>query len=102
LTVSEARLWGGIKGGVVGAHFRRQVPIGVWIADFASLQPRLVVEVDDPSHDLRDEAARTAAIEACGFTVLRFTNREIAEDVHGAVATVRLWVQRLQAGQRPE
>lgn len=51
MTISEARLWVAIRGGLVGARFRRQVPIGYWVADFASLNPRLVIEVDDTSHD---------------------------------------------------
>ena len=37
LTISEARLWSGIKNKATGARFRRQVPIGPWIADFACL-----------------------------------------------------------------
>jgi very-short-patch-repair endonuclease len=103
LTISEARLWSGIKSGATGARFRRQVPIGKWIADFASLTPKLVVEVDDPSHDLRDETARTLDIETAGFAILRFTNHEIATEVHAAISTIEYWVEFLRRyGQPPE
>ena len=96
LTVSEARLWDGIKGKATGARFRRQVPIGTWIPDFVCLQPRLIVEVDDRSHDYRDESERTAYLESLGFTILRFTNKEIAQEVHDAIGTIEHWVQILR------
>lgn len=101
LTISEAHLWDGIRGKATGARFRRQVPIAHWIADFASLDPRLVVEVDDPSHDMRDESVRTTSIEAAGFAIVRFTNEEIARDVHAAVSTIEYWVEYLRAHGRP-
>jgi len=102
LTISEARLWDGISRKRAGARFRRQVPIGPWIVDFASLHPELVIEIDDESHDWRDESERTAFIESRGFTILRFDNIEIARDIDGVVDTVRSWVEALRAGRDPE
>ena len=103
LTISEAALWAGISRRQAGARFRRQVPIGEWIADFACLDPKLVIEVDDDSHDWRDETVRTAYIEAQGFRILRFDNAELAEssDVD-AIATVCHWVEALREGRDPE
>jgi hypothetical protein len=49
-TPSEQRLWAAIRGGQLGVLFRRQVPIAGYIADFASLAARLVVEVDGGCH----------------------------------------------------
>ncbi len=101
LTVSEARLWAGVKNRGSGARFRRQVPIGPWIVDFASFDPKLIIEVDDTSHDWKDESDRTAYLESLGFTVLRFTNHQIATDAEAAVATVAAWVSHLNRTGRP-
>jgi hypothetical protein len=49
MTVSEARVWGAIKNKTLGVRFRRQVPIGPWIVDFCSLDPRLSIEIYDTS-----------------------------------------------------
>ena len=101
LTIGEADLWAGLKNRGTGARFRRQVPIGIWIADFASLDPKLVVEVDDESHDWRDETVRDRYMESVGFTVLRFTNREVSEDPNAVLRTIAYWVECLKAGSPP-
>ena len=92
MTVSEARLWKGTRNRSTGARFRRQVPIGHWIADFASLDPRLVIEVDDLSHELRDELVRTRYFRSQGFVILRFTNEQIAKELPEAVSRIERWV----------
>ena len=102
LTTSEAASWADIKGAALGARFRRQVPIGDWIADFACFEPKLVIEVDDVSHDYREERGRTKYIEAKGFTILRFDNREIADPHVDHVGTIERWIGSLrQSGQAP-
>ena len=101
MTVSEARVWQAISNRQTGARFRRQVPIGIWIVAFASLCPKLVLEIDDLSHDWRDEDDRCAYLEAAAFPVLRFTNREVAEDLPAVFNTIALWVAELNQGRRP-
>jgi very-short-patch-repair endonuclease len=61
-----------------GQKFRRQVPVGPFIADFLSYDARLIVEADGGQHanNAADEA-RTRWLEAQGFRVLRFWNHEI-------------------------
>ncbi len=102
MTVSEARVWQVLKGRQCGARFRRQVPIGCWIVDFASLRPRLVLEIDDQSHDWRDETERIEYIEARGFPILRLTNEYVAKDLGAVQRTISYWVADLKAGRRPE
>jgi len=103
MTISEARLWVAIRGGLVGARFRRQVPIGYWIADFASLDLRLVIEVDDTSHEFRDESMRTEYLSSRGFSVLRFSNKRIALELPEVVGTIEAWVEHIRAhGEAPE
>jgi very-short-patch-repair endonuclease len=66
---------------VDGSHFRRQVPLGHYIADFCCLRAKLVIEVDGGQHGFDENAAydarRTAYLESHGFRVLRFTNTEV-------------------------
>ena len=89
LTISEARVWAQLKGRKLGARFRRQVPIGIWIVDFACLERQLIIEIDDKSHDSRDETRRTQYLEAQGFSIIRFTNKEVAMDLDGVVWVIR-------------
>lgn len=78
-TFAEARLWKLLRDRrLAGLKFRRQVPIGTYIADFLCLDPRLVVEADGPRHQDPDyDARRDAWFRAERFTVLRFSNTEI-------------------------
>ena len=78
-----------------GARFRRQIPIGVWIVDFASLRPKIVIEVDDSSHEWRDETARTHYLESRGFVVLRFSNREVAQELDGVLEMIEQTISDL-------
>lgn len=75
-----------------GSHFRRQVPIGNFIADFACLAGKLLIEVDGSQHgDLsgatRDKK-RTAWLEKEGYRVLRFWNNDITNDLEGVMETI--------------
>jgi very-short-patch-repair endonuclease len=71
----------------LGLHFRRQAPIGVYVADFAWYAGKLVVEIDGGQHaeerrnyDLR----RTAWLESQGYRGLRFWNNEVLRSPRGA------------------
>ena len=101
MTGSEARVWQILKNGQCGARFRRQVPFGPWIVDFCAFHPRLVIEIDDPTHAWRDETERSAFIEASGFPMLRLTNHFVAQDLVAVYGTIRYWVEELKQGRRP-
>lgn len=74
---------------VNGWRFRRQHPIENYIADFACLEAKLVVEIDGGQHAgsphdvLRDQRMRDA-----GWTVLRFWNNEVLSNTEGAVSMI--------------
>jgi very-short-patch-repair endonuclease len=94
-TKAERRLWQGLRRKeVAGFRFRRQVPLGGFIADFASFDARLVIEVDGATHwtdeELARDAARTAALAAQGFAILRLTNDELFRNLEGVLETIRL------------
>lgn len=57
--------------------FRRQVPIGDWIADFVSFEHRLIMEADGSQHSNARDARRDQDLVSRGFRVLRFWNNDI-------------------------
>lgn len=90
---AEARLWNALRQlKPLGHHFRRQVPLGGYYADFASHAARLVIEVDGDTHGTdaarRYDAARTTFLRAEGYTVLRVTNDDVLHNIDGVIATV--------------
>jgi very-short-patch-repair endonuclease len=91
-----------LKNGQCGARFRRQVPLGPWIVDFCAFHPRLVIEIDDPTHEWRDEFDRTMYIEGKAFPIHRLTNKFVAQDLTAVHGTIDYWVAELKQGRRPE
>ena len=57
--------------------FRRQVPLGPYVADFVCFSERLIVEADGPLHDARRDAERDAWLRTQGYRVLRISNHRI-------------------------
>jgi very-short-patch-repair endonuclease len=92
-TDAERILWSELRDHRLnGAGFRRQVPIGNYIADFMCHAARLVIELDGGQHfsdraELAD-AARSAAIETKGFQVLRFGNHDVMTNRAGVLETI--------------
>lgn len=88
MTKAEVFLWMQLrKRAVSGARFRRQHPVGPYIADFACPAEKLVVEVDGATHSTPDELAhdarRTKYLESEGWTVIRMTNSDVYENMDG-------------------
>ena len=90
-TPSEERLWLALRGSQLGVAFRRQLPIGRYIADFASPKARLVVEVDGGYHGRREraDAHRDEALRRAGYRVVRVPAELVHRDLPAAVALVR-------------
>ena len=79
-TDAEAQLWYHLRDSrLAGYKFRRQRSIGVYFADFACLEAKLVVELDGGQHAdaIAHDEARTRIMEAEGFRVLRFWNNDV-------------------------
>jgi very-short-patch-repair endonuclease len=91
-TRAERRIWSFLRQRPAGLKFRRQHPIGPYIADFACPAARLVVELDGASHlelgAVERDAKRTAFLEAEGWRVVRFWNPQSFEEVEGIVGAV--------------
>ena len=73
-----------------GHRFRRQVPIGRFIADFVCHEARLIVEIDGGQHDPLSEmeANRTRFLEGEGYRVLRFWDNEVLDNPEGTQAVI--------------
>src|SRR6516225_8891806 len=91
MTEAEQQLWQMLRSRQTeGYRFRRQVPIGGFIADFVCHAARLIVEIDGGQHDPSSEAeaSRTRFLEAEGYRVLRFWNNEVLDNPEGVGAAI--------------
>src|SRR5436190_1848397 len=83
MTETEKTLWQELRRGKIpGTRFRRQVPIGPYIADFACLKNRLIIELDGSQHVERVnyDDQRSKFLEAQNFRILRFWNGSLLEE----------------------
>lgn len=89
LTDAERRLWYHLRDRRLdGWKFRRQLPIGPFVADFACLEAGMVVEVDGGQHGDGADAARDAFLRRHGFAVLRFWNNDVLTRTQVVLATI--------------
>ena len=90
-TEAERKLWWHLRHRLLtsGTHFRRQVRIGRYIADFACHATRPVIEVDGGQHggSAADEA-RTKALAANGYRVLRYWNNDVLTNINGVLEEI--------------
>jgi very-short-patch-repair endonuclease len=91
MTEAEKRVWQILRSHRMTGHkFRRQVPIGRYIADFVCHDVRLIVEVDGGQHDRSSplEAERSEFLQNEGYRILRLWNNEILENLEGVHHTI--------------
>ncbi len=90
MTDSERKLWSKLRGEQLGVKFRRQHPLGSYIADFACLLPKLIVELDGSQHQAQQDydARRTEFFEAQGFDVLRFGSNDPFTNLEGTLQAI--------------
>jgi very-short-patch-repair endonuclease len=86
MTDAELKLWNEIRAHrLMGLAFRRQMPIAGYIVDFACPTRKLIVELDGSQHAEAETSAsddaRTARLEALGWTILRFWNDDVIRDI---------------------
>ncbi len=92
MTDAERRLWSRLRRKQLhGYRFRRQVPIGRYIADFVCFSARVVIEVDGSHHDLGSayELRRTARLERDGYLVLRYDNLYVLQETDTVLEDIR-------------
>lgn len=91
-TLAEDRLWRELRNRrLAGLKFKRQVPVGNYVADFLCHDARPIVELDGGHHAEQVEAdtARADCIEADGFRILRFWNSNVTQNLDGVLEVIR-------------
>ena len=90
MTDAERLLWRALREAFPSYHWRKQVPLGRYFADFASHSAKLVVELDGGQHSSSRayDEARTRFIEQQGFSVVRFWNTDVLSNTDGVLHTI--------------
>jgi very-short-patch-repair endonuclease len=93
MTDAERKLWHALKAHRFnGVGFRRQVPIGPYVADFATHAARLIIEVDGSQHGLprhaASDAVRTEWLASRGYRLLRFWNNDVIANLDGVLTAI--------------
>ena len=85
-TDAEKFLWSTLRNRQLnGYKFKRQVPVGIYIADFLCQEAMLIVELDGVQHAEQQDydQRRTHWLESQGFRVLRLWNNEVLLNIIG-------------------
>src|SRR5688500_20340950 len=93
MTQAEKKLWRMLREHFSDFHFRRQVPIRHFIADFASHRAKLIIEVDGGQHATEVDAPRSAILEEEGYRVIRFWNNEVIGNPDGVFLAIESELQ---------
>lgn len=102
-TDAEAALWRRLRArGLVNCKFRRQVPVGPYVADFLCKEAMLIVEIDGGQHSVQVEydQHRAAFLKACGYEVVRFWNNEVLMNLEGVLESLTLTLSLRARGNR--
>ena len=89
----EWKLWQYLKNRQINGHkFRRQVSIDSYVVDFCCLELKLVIEVDGSGHlhprQQKKDKQRTEHLEKWGYTIIRFYNDEIDENLDSVLEII--------------
>lgn len=97
-TKAEVKLWSEALRGkkMHGYSFLRQRPVLDYIADFMCKELMLIIELDGYSHGFDEmwklDKIRQQKLEELGFTVLRFSDEEILNDLDNVMRSIEGWV----------
>lgn len=90
MTDAERLLWRALRETLPHCHWRKQVPLGPYFADFASHSAKLIIELDGGQHavDMHRDADRTRFLESQGFRLIRFWNNDVLENTAGVIERI--------------
>ena len=104
-TTAEQRLWYHLRAHrFMGFKFKRQKPIGRYIVDFICMEHRLIIEIDGGQHaeQVTYDQRRDAWLRNQGYTVLRFWNNDVMQELEGVLEQIRsALVNSLSPGPSP-
>lgn len=90
---AEQRLWHRLRAHrFMDLKFKRQKPIGRYIVDFVCLEHRLIIELDGGQHaeQVAYDQQRDAWLRGQGYTVLRFWNNDVMQQLGGVLEQIRI------------
>ena len=91
-TDAEKQLWQKLRNRqLLNLKFRRQCPIEPYIADFACLEMKLIIELDGSQHFQQKDydQQRTDFLQKSGYRVLRYWNNEVLNNLEGVIEHIR-------------
>ena len=103
MTKAEACLWKYVLKAkqLRGHQFRRQRPVLNYIADFLCMELMLIIEVDGITHHWEEtmvkDKKKQQDLEVAGFTVIRFTDEEILNNLNAVHAFLEEWIQKKES-----
>ncbi len=96
MTPAERQLWYRLQRKNLGVKFRRQEPIQSFIVDFVCYPANLIIELDGGQHsENQNDKIRDAKLTSLGFTVIRFWNNEVLENIEGVLIQINKYLRPL-------
>ncbi|MEW6067281.1 MAG: endonuclease domain-containing protein [Nitrospirota bacterium] len=95
-TLSEVLLWRHLKGKqMLNYDFDRQKPIDDYIVDFFCNELMLAIEIDGDTHNykIEEDIIRQKRLESLGIRFLRFTDRDVKQNIEGVMTTIKRWIK---------
>ncbi|THF71091.1 DUF559 domain-containing protein [Deinococcus sp. Arct2-2] len=97
MTPEEILLWKHLQRKQMGVSFRRQEPMGRYVADFVCYECCLVIELDGSQHlDSQEDRVRDLDMAENGFETLRFWNSEVRNNLNGVLERIYEVIQTRQ------
>ena len=103
-TDAERNLWAHIRNRrLEGWKFRRQLPVGQYIVDFACPELRLIIEIDGGQHaeQVIYDLSRTKILQSKGYRVVRFWNNEVLGNIEGVLEALTLTLSQRERELSP-
>ena len=103
MTDAEIFLWNYLKAGVQGLKFRRQHPIGIYIADFYCHELKLIIEIDGGIHRVSEnkeyDISRGITLNELGIQIIRFTNDQAIKNTDWVIEEIKKIITTLKQSQ---
>ena len=93
MTTEEEMVWGAVRGRSLGVPIRRQHPVDRFVLDFYCPAARVAFEIDGDVHDLLRDADRDLALAERGIAVVRFSDRQVREELFTVLEEMRRCVE---------
>jgi cyclase len=105
MTEAERVLWMHLRDGLNGSKFRRQHPIGNYIADFFCHKAKLIIELDGSIHNNEEvrnnDKQRQEDLQLLGYGIIRFNNDEVFKDIENVLNQIKEKVNNIINNKTP-